>query len=172
MYNGRIQNKTSTDTRSVVIALATEIPEPEDWQQLLYDLRLPAFSESFTSSFLRICPKVVFMASTHTSGVHSGKMHLVMVLWKPGVTKPVMRGFPFNDKRARKQWHTGQQHFDTPMTRVKSYHHELSREQVKQRQNQPESLPIAVIKSSKATLLSLSSPSKSHQVVSICRSEL
>lgn len=76
-------------------------------------------SMMLSSSRLNMVPKCEFIEFTMSSGVHSGRLHAVMVLWEPRT----MNGSPPFDNSDRKFRHIGQQRFDTPITRPKPYYH-------------------------------------------------
>ena len=120
---------------------------PTSWDTSSYDSKLPMESVSdpveserfrlkpqdgsmvflrVIRSRLRIVPKIWTIESTTELGVHDGKVQAEMTEWEPRTINEASPPSPFVNQ-SRKTKHTGQQRFDTPITRPKGYFHNNKR---------------------------------------------
>ena len=96
--------------------LSTEsVPDPVELERFRLKLQeIAIFFIRVTRSRLNITPKVSTIESTTGLGVHGGKVQAEMTEWEPRTINESSLRFV---NCLRKIKHTGQQRFDTPITR-------------------------------------------------------
>jgi hypothetical protein len=89
--------------------LSMDICEPEESVRFLCE----RFFWRRMRASLKNRPNAIFISSTMFSGVQSGRVHAVMLLWKP-FTMNLDLGGCSRSKRVRNFQQTGQHNLDTP----------------------------------------------------------